>query len=162
MVERDGSDFWDPLDVAVFTTWVVGLQSSRFGDSSIGDTWVPSRHLFFFGSVQASRLRMLVWTSNLETPNPRSWGNTSPNFFEGLFLSRRPKGRKLGVILLRSIPLLGPFGTPQRLGGGPRVASLLTLAPKPPRGLVLLSVIPSAFDLVHTARVVEGDDSRDR
>ena len=71
---------------------------------------------------------------------------------------------EVGVILLRSIPLLvGPFGTPQRLGGGPRSRFAPFFSPQTPEGLgLVLSVIPSAFDLVHTARVVEGDDSRDR
>ena len=74
-----GSDFWDPLDVAVFTTWVVDSSASRFGDSSIGDTCGTISPSFFFGSVQASRLRMLVWTSNLGG-NPQTLevgGNTS-------------------------------------------------------------------------------------
>ena len=49
-----GSDFWDPLDVAVFTTWVVDSSASWFGDSSIGDTCGTISPSFF--SVQSKPL----------------------------------------------------------------------------------------------------------
>ena len=51
---------------------------------------------------------MLVWTSNPEvTPAPEVGVILYPNFFGGLFFEEVEGQRsKLGVILLRSIPLL--------------------------------------------------------
>ena len=160
-----GSDFWDPLDVAVFTTWVVGtpvLPGSAIARSAIPA--VPSRHLF---SVQSKPLDFACsfGLPNLgEPPNPRSWGNTSTPTSLRFFFEAEGQKAEVGVILLRSIPLLsGALRDPTAPGRRAPSPSLLSLAPKPRGGLGLVfPVIPSAFDLVHTARVVEGDDSRDR
>ena len=128
---------------------------------------VPSRHLFF-GSVKPLDF---ACSFGLRTSgNPQTLevgGNTStPTSLRVLFLDQ-VEGQKVevGVILLRSIPLLSrALRDRQRLGGGPRVASLLSFAPKPPRGLGFGIVMdrPALLILVYAARVVDGDDSRDR
>ena len=91
-----GSDFWDPLDVVVFTTWVVGpvLPGSAIARSAIPA--VPSRHLFF--SVQSKpRLRMLVWTSNPEvTPAPEVGVLLYPKLF-GVCFFEEVEGQKVEV-----------------------------------------------------------------
>ena len=96
--------------------------ASRFGDSSIGDTCGTISPFF---SVQSKPLDFACSFGLRTSGKPQTLEVgviLDPNFFEGLFFEERSKVKrsKLGVILLRSIPLLvGPFGTPQRLGGGP-------------------------------------------
>ena len=89
-----GSDFWDPLDVAVFTTWVVDSSASRFGDSSIGDTCgtiSPS----FFGSVQASTSHARLDFEPRGNPKTLEVGGTLyPNFLRVCFFEEA-EGQKV-------------------------------------------------------------------
>ena len=117
-----GSDFWDPLDVVVFTTWVVGLSASRFGDSSIGDTCGTISPSFF--SVQSKPLDFAC-SFGLRTPRsplpPKLGVILYPNFFGGLFLRRsKVKGRSWGNTAAQYSPFeSGPSGPDSAWAAGP-------------------------------------------
>ena len=109
---------------------------------------------------------MLVWTSNLGKPQTLEVGVIlDPNFFEVCFFrgGRRSRGRSWGPPAAQYSPFSGALRDPTAPGRRAPSRFAPFFSPQTPEGLgLVLSVIPSAFDLVHTARVVEGDDSRDR
>ena len=111
---------------------------------------------------------MLVWTSNLGG-NPQTLevgGNTSTPTSLRVCFFEEAEGQKAevgGNTAAQYSLFEWALGTPHAWAVAPSRFAPFFSSPKPPGGLgLVLSVIPSAFDLVHTARVVEGDDSRDR
>ena len=81
-----GSDFWDPLDVAVFTTWVVDSSASRFGDSSIGDTCGTISPSFFRFSPSLSTSHARLDFEPRGNPKPSKLGVIlDPNFLRVCF-----------------------------------------------------------------------------